>query len=633
LVEVIEPSELPPLDELATYAATVLVDVDSQAFSGAQTSALASAVRDLGRGLVTIGGDRSYALGGYLDSELETLLPVVSEITDPKRRRTVAEVLAIDTSGSMAACHCNEGANGIVGGGNRGPFGGVSKTDISRSAAARAIDALSQNDEVGVLAFDTQQEWVIPLGQVPSEEDVLDGLEQLRPSGGTDLSQSLTEAAEALRASKASLRHIVLFSDGFTAVDDMQALARQAGELREEGITVSVIATGEGAASDLEPIAEAGGGRYYPGRDLTQIPQIMMQETIVASRSFVNEGEFLPQVTSASQIVAELTTSPPLFGYLATTARPQATTHLRIGPDADPLLATWQVGLGRSSAWTSDASKRWSAAWADWDGYVDFWSRTVRDVLPVGGDAGVLRARVEGGRLQVLMESTEAWPDGAAAIARVTTPGFESVELALERVDDVTFRGELPIDASGTYAVGAVVEGPGGAIASGSALANQGYAAEYEAGASDAALLGQVSTLTGGRGEITPEDAFTSLGLEPGTRRTRLAPWLLLAAALLWPLAVALSRLALRGDAVAAARAQVGWLRARVARAAPTLPGRERPEAPPPRPRRAREAKPEPAPPATVGRLLDRKRQGSGAGGSTAGSVDEPADTDADGSR
>src|SRR3712207_9200856 len=73
---------------------------------------------DLGRGLVTIGGNRSYALGGYRNSPLEELLPVVSEILDPKRRQSVAQVLAIDTSGSMAACHCNEGANGMPGGGN-----------------------------------------------------------------------------------------------------------------------------------------------------------------------------------------------------------------------------------------------------------------------------------------------------------------------------------------------------------------------------------------------------------------------------------------------------------------------------------------------------------------------------------
>src|SRR3712207_7880298 len=62
---------------------------------------------DLGRGLVTIGGNRSYALGGYRNSPLEDLLPVVSEILDPKRRQSVAQVLAIDTSGDRKSTRLN----------------------------------------------------------------------------------------------------------------------------------------------------------------------------------------------------------------------------------------------------------------------------------------------------------------------------------------------------------------------------------------------------------------------------------------------------------------------------------------------------------------------------------------------
>ncbi len=620
-VDVVSPDRLPALDALAVYAATVLVDVDARSLSAAQVGDLSATVQGMGRGLVTIGGDRSFALGGYLDSELETLLPVVSEITDPKRRRTVAEVLAIDTSGSMGACHCNEGANGIVGGGNSGPMGGVSKTDISRSAAASAINALSRNDEIGVLAFDSEHEWVIPLGQVPSEDVILDGLDQLRPSGGTDISKSLTEAAAALRASSASLKHIILFSDGFTAVDDMQALARQAGSLREEGITVSVIATGEGASSDLAPIAEQGGGRYYPGRDLTEIPQIMMQETIVASRSFVNEGEFLPSVTSSSQVVADLNESPPLFGFVASTPRPVASTLLRIGEEGDPLLATWQAGLGRSTAWTSDASKRWSMAWADWDGYVNFWSRVVKDVLPVGEDAGAVRGRIENGVLHVVVEGVDAWPEGVRAVGRITTPTMQSIEVQLERIDDVTFRAEVPAGEAGTYAVGALVEGAEGTLLGGRALVNQAYAAEYRAGPADAAHLRNISALSGGRGEIAASQAFDSADLLRGRTRVPLAPLLLVLAALVWPVAVALSRLALRGQGVLVATQQLAWVRARVRAVVPALPGRERTtEEPVPERPRIRSSPPasQPVVPPTVGRLLDRKRERA-SGGDAAG--------------
>ncbi|MGH9186346.1 MAG: VWA domain-containing protein, partial [Acidimicrobiales bacterium] len=396
---------LPPLDRLATYAATVLVDVDARSLTDDQVATLSGFARDLGHGVVTVGGDQSYGLGGYLGSELEQLLPVVSEITDPQRRQSVAEVLAIDTSGSMASCHCADGQ-----GRPSNPLqGGVEKTDIARAAAARTIEALGANDEIGVLAINTEHEWVIDLQRLPPEQVVNDGLGSIRPQGGTNLRESLRVSAEALRESQANLKHIILFTDGFTDPAVLDGLAEEAAGLAAEGITVSVLSTGEGAARELEAIAEAGNGRFYPGRDLQQIPQIMMEEAIVASRDFITEGEFFPEVVSSAEPVRNLTESPPLFGYVATTAKPVAQTLLRIGPDRDPLLASWPVGLGTVTSWTSDSAERWSQAWASWDGYVDFWSAVVKDTFSTGGRGGV-RARVEDGVLRLIAEGEEPFP-------------------------------------------------------------------------------------------------------------------------------------------------------------------------------------------------------------------------------
>ena len=77
------PGHRPAIDELTRYASIVLADVDRRDLSDAQVADLTAAVRDLGRGLVVVGGTHSYALGGYRDSDLEQILPVVSEITDP----------------------------------------------------------------------------------------------------------------------------------------------------------------------------------------------------------------------------------------------------------------------------------------------------------------------------------------------------------------------------------------------------------------------------------------------------------------------------------------------------------------------------------------------------------------------
>ncbi|MBN2622011.1 MAG: hypothetical protein JXA83_01525, partial [Acidimicrobiales bacterium] len=86
--------------------------------------------------------------------------------------------------------------------------------------------------------------------------------------------------------------------------------------------------------------------------------------------------------------------------------------------------------------------------------------------------------------------------------------------------------------------------------------------------------LARVSEQTGGRGEIEPSAVFDPDDLRAGRSRVALAGWFLLAAALAWPVAVALSRLALSGSVARsvgqAGAASLWWLRSRV----PALPGR-----------------------------------------------------------
>src|SRR5690606_10740635 len=126
------------------------------------------------------------------------------------------------------------------------------------------------------------------------------------------------------------LKHIILFTDGFTSELDLgpdfggqfgsQSLIDEVRKLADEGITVSVVGTGEGAIPALEEVAIAGRGRFYPGRDLNEIPEIFVKEARLASRSYINEGEFYPTVTSTSAAVRNLASSPALLGYVAASA-------------------------------------------------------------------------------------------------------------------------------------------------------------------------------------------------------------------------------------------------------------------------------------------------------------------------
>ena len=130
-VDTMVPEQLPTdFAALATYDSVVLVDVPRVRLSDRQLAALQVYVRDLGKGLVMIGGPDSYGAGGYQRTPLEETLPVDMGVRDRQKQPDVALVVVIDQSGSMDACHCNT-FDGGAGGGGRASAG------CARSISAR----------------------------------------------------------------------------------------------------------------------------------------------------------------------------------------------------------------------------------------------------------------------------------------------------------------------------------------------------------------------------------------------------------------------------------------------------------------------------------------------------------------
>jgi Mg-chelatase subunit ChlD/uncharacterized membrane protein len=560
-----ERAAFPPLDRLLDYDSVVLVDVPATVLGEDGMVALDAFVRDAGHGLVAVGGPESYGMGSYDATPLEELLPVFARVKDPKRRPSVAEALVVDVSGSMAACHCREDG---FGGGPMQEEGGVNKTDITREAVARAVRALEQQDTVGVLAFNAGSEWVVPLQQLPSEAIVDEALARLHPDGETDVPQALREAIAGLKEQEARLRHIVLFTDGFSENPDMVAAAREAAEA---GITLSVVATGEGTGEVLRRMAEAGGGRYYPGRDLFSIPDIIVSEVQFAARPIINEGSFTPIVTALGPGTEGLDAAPPLLGYLATTEKPTARTLLRIGDERDPLLAEWQAGLGRAVAWTSDATARWSSGWVGWERYSTFWADVVRSTFPADTDPRFsLQASATSTGLTVTLSSGRTIPSDATGSVSVTAPDGSRQELELRRTGLTTFEASLPGGSEGVYAVAARLQRGDADLFRDAVTAIRSYSPEYAVDDADPALLAQLATAGGGRIDPEPATAFSPDGLAPGSTSVPLWPLLALLALVLLPVDVGLRRLRLERADLGRARA---WLRQRLARTPDTPSG------------------------------------------------------------
>ena len=116
-VDTIVPEALPTdFASLASYDSVVLVDVPRIRLDDRQLAALQVYVRDLGKGLVMVGGPKSYGAGGYQKTPLEETLPVDMGVRDRQKQPDIALVVVIDQSGSMAACHCNTFNGGNPGG-------------------------------------------------------------------------------------------------------------------------------------------------------------------------------------------------------------------------------------------------------------------------------------------------------------------------------------------------------------------------------------------------------------------------------------------------------------------------------------------------------------------------------------
>ena len=557
--------ELVPDDPatLSGYDSVVLVDVPRVRFTTKQLEALRSATRDFGKGLVMIGGPRSYGAGGYRDTPLEAALPVEMRVRDREKQPAVALVVVIDESGSMAACHCNTfDRNQAV------QLSGVRKVDIGKEAILRAAAALQATDELGVVAFNERASWVVKRSPLGSITDLQGSLGAITADGQTNIYAGLEEGVKALEEAQATRRHLILLTDGWSSSGQYDAILAR---MKAAGITLSTVGAGGGANPFLEQLAARGGGRFYDAVNPSSIPDIFLKETEqVAGRQIVEE-RFFPAVSASSPIIRGLDAGfPSLTGYNGTTSKPAATTVLVSGR-SDPVLAQWQYGLGRAVAWTSDATGRWARSWVGWDGFTRFFGQLVAWTLPgeeAAGHRGPLRGRT--GRDDPA--GRERGPRRLAARLlrherRDGRPGPGPAPVRPGAGRPGRLRGPDRGATPGAYAL-RVTQTLAGAGAVGRTLGLVAPTpAEYRLLGTNEPLLAALRDATGGRSIAAASDVWLhDLGTTAG--ETPLWPWLLVLALLLWPLDVFLRRVQVTRRDLASAGAWIRGVPARRGRVA-----------------------------------------------------------------
>lgn len=437
--DMITPTGVPEeMSELVQYKAVVMVNVNSYDLRQGFLDNLESYVRDYAGGLICTGGDNSFAMGAYQDTSLEAVLPVDMFLEGEREVPTMAVAMVIDHSGSMSI--------------TADAHSSATCLDLAKQAAIAGVETMRPQDEVGVLIFDDTYDWAVPMQSASNQTVIRNGITNIGDGGGTSIYPALDAAADQLNQSDAQIKHIILLTDGQDYYDQYSEVVNK---INDGGITLSTVAVG--ADSDqalLQSLATQCDGRYYYTDVSTGLPKIFEQEIILSGKSYLVNEEFVPVITSNSEIIEGLMNDgvPTLLGYIGSSAKSQATVILQ-SEEGDPILSTWQYGLGRTIAWNTDATNQWTANWAGWENYVQLWDNMINYVVSNTNVEGESLEVVQEGNSAVISYITDDYDQNTSVKAVCTDTEGNTQEITLDPVAPGEYQAVMEMEELGIYTI------------------------------------------------------------------------------------------------------------------------------------------------------------------------------------
>ncbi|HUS35275.1 MAG TPA: glutamine amidotransferase, partial [Verrucomicrobiae bacterium] len=477
-VKIVSERQFPSsLAEMQTYDAIFLSNVAAGDLGNEQMRLLESAVRDFGVGLVCVGGDQSFAAGGYRDTPLDAMLPVNMELSSKKVLPSGALVLVV---------HATEFPNG---------------NQWARDIAFAALQALGPADELGIVLWDGQDRWLFPLQKVGNKKDLGKAIAGMMPGDMGSFIKVMDMAHEALKKSNSSLKHMVVFSDG----DPLAPTKQEVASIVADKITISTVMIGGHVSPDtMEFIAADGRGRFYDVRSPAALPQIFIKEAAVILKSAIFEEPFTPQQVAGSELLRGIPAPelPRLLGYVATTPKPRAETPL-VSEKGDPILAHWQYGLGRAVAFTSDARAKWGQNWLNWQKYRQFWSQaaqwSLRKVDAADFNTDVAVDKGEGQISVEALDNTGNFRNFLTLEAVVVSPKGERQTVQLQQTGPGHYDAKFPTKEVGAYLINLLDKKDGKLQGSQVLGASVNYSPEFNAIEPNVNLLQRIAEAGGGR--------------------------------------------------------------------------------------------------------------------------------------
>ncbi|MED5508558.1 MAG: hypothetical protein VX684_12070 [Planctomycetota bacterium] len=528
------------------YDAVVLCNLPRWSISNAADRALHAYVHDLGGGLMMVGGDLSFGAGGWIDSQTSKVLPV--RLDPPQQRQMRRGALAL-------IIHSTE----------------MPRANFwAQQTAIAAIEALTSMDYVGIVTYNSRApgrsingaSWALPMQEAGDKTSAIAAAKSMVVGDMPDFSASLELTYEGLEPLSAGQKHVVIISDGDPAAPSSQLIQ---GFVDSKITITTIMYAGHGTylhRQSMRAIAGMTGGTVYNAPPATRLPRIFTKEASVVSRSLINEGDFTPRVNPSLTGPAKgLGSVPSVRGFVLTVdrdeGRAQTPMTVRSSDSDDPLMAYWNYGLGKSIAFTSDLSARWSASWIAWEGFQGFCEQSLRWLMRPASPANVLMTtRLEGDVAIVEVDATNedsGFINFLQTDSRVLDPQGGVQPLELEQVGPGRYRGEFRTGAAGAYLVNVgfpTVSTDGETrLRSVQGAVSLPYSKEFRSVQDNAALLKTIADRTGGRVielDSDPEaiDLYEKSALQVPLAPSRIWDLLAIIAVALFILDVAVRRLA-----------------------------------------------------------------------------------------
>ncbi len=479
------------LGQLQPFDTVILGNVPKDSLTESQQRLIEANVHDMGAGLIMLGGENSFGAGGWMNTPIEKALPVDMQI----------KALKVQGKGALVQImHATEIPEGNY---------------WMKVIAQEAIKTLSSYDYCGMVHWEGQEAWLFtpqPVGK--GRPSMLHAIDRMTPGDMPAFDGTLQLSLSGLRKiTDAMTKHIIVISDGDPAAPSPGVMAQLvANKITVTTVIVAAHGNDPGSIQTMRDMAVKTKGRFYQVTNPKALPRIYQKEARIISRPLIFEQPgkpWQPNVKFTSEPITGLSgVVPPITGIVQTSPKESELVEVPIlsplpAEQPPPLLAHWTYGLGRSVAFTSDAGRKWAAAWPSWDGYAAFWSQIVRwSMRPVDNRNLTLNVRREEGKIKVVVDALDKdsrFLNFLQLRGSVLGPELKPLPLDLVQTAPGRYEGTVEsAEASGNYFVNLGYSGGDdvkGVISTGVSVP---YSDEYRELKSNAANLETIASLTGG---------------------------------------------------------------------------------------------------------------------------------------